>query len=360
MLRTFKFKLEPTKKQIEKIEWTLWKCRELYNSLLEQRKFAYKHRGLSLSFYTQKAELPVLKKLIPEYKMVHSQVLQNVVERLDKAYKAFFARIQRGEKAGFPRFQGKNRYDSFTYPQSGFSIEGKFLRLSKIGDVRIKLHRQIEGEIKTCTIKRKNGKYYACFSCEVEVVQPQSTGKSIGIDLGVAHLAITSEGKFYDNPTYLRKSERQLKRLQRIASRRKKGSNRRKKAIRLLAKKHEYIANQRKDNAHKISRQLVDHYDLIAFEDLNIKGMVKNHNLAKSIVDSGWKQLIQFTTYKAEYAGKRVVLVDPHNTSQVCSECGAIVKKPLSERVHVCSCGYTDHRDVNAAKNILRLALQVA
>jgi putative transposase len=160
------------------------------------------------------------------------------------------------------------------------------------------------------------GKYYACFSCEVES-KLQHTGGQIGIDLGITHLAIASESKFHANPKYLRKSERQLKRLQRIVPRRKKGSNRRKKAVLLLAKKHEYIANQRKGTAQKVSRQLIIAYDLIAFEDLNIKGMVRNHHLAKSIADSGWKLLIQYTQYKAEYAGKRVVLVNPHNTSQM-------------------------------------------
>ncbi len=173
-----------------------------------------------------------------------------MVERLDKAYQAFFRRVKRGEKAGFPRFKGRNRYHSFTYPQSGFSLEGKYITLSKVGTIRIKLHRQVQGIIKTCTVLAKNGRYYVCLSCEEEP-KIQATGGSVGIDLGVRHLAITSDGDFHDAPKYLRKSERQLKKLQRIVSRRKKGSNRRKKAVALLAKKHEYIANQRRNNAHR-------------------------------------------------------------------------------------------------------------
>jgi putative transposase len=356
MMRTYKFKLEPKKGQIEKIEWTLSLCRWLYNSMLEQRKFAYKRRGITLTYHKQAIELPELKKEIPEFKEIHSQVLQDVAKRLDKAFQAFFRRVQHGEKPGYPRFQGKNRYDSFTYPQLGFKIEGKFLKLSKIGNVRVKLHRQIEGKIKTCSIKRKNGKYYACFSCEVEA-KPASTNKRVGVDLGVKHLAVSSDEEYFDHPKYLRKSERKLKWLQRMVSRRKKGSNRWRKAALMLAKCHEYIANQRKDAAHKISRYLVDNYDLIAFEDLNIRGMVKNHHLAKSIVDAGWRMLVQFTAYKAEWAGKQVIAVDPRNTSQVCSECGRIVKKTLKERTHRCSCGYVADRDVNAARNILHRAI---
>jgi putative transposase len=355
MIRTYKFKLEPMKEQIEKIEWTLSMCRWLYNSMLEQRKFAYEKRGISLNYNKQANELPTLKKEIPEFKQIQSQVLQHVAKRLDLAFQSFFRRVKNGENPGYPRFQGMNRFDSFTYPQSGFKIEGKHLRLSKIGKVRIKLHRQVEGKIKNCTIKRKNGKYYACFSCEIEA-KPQSTGKQVGIDLGVKHLAITSDGEFFEHPKYLRKSERKIKYLQRMVSRRKKGSNRRKKAISLLSKAWEEIANRRKDTAHKVSRYLVNKYDLIIFENLKITNMVKNHNLSKSIYDASWRMLIQYTTYKAEYAGKTVELVDPHNTSQVCSECGQVVKKTLKERTHHCSCGYVADRDINAARNILKKA----
>jgi putative transposase len=173
--------------------------------------------------------------------------------------------------------------------------------------VKIKLHRQPKGKIKTCTIIAKNGKYYACLSCEDEADPLPQCSSAVGVDLGVKHLAITSDGEFHD------------RRQQRSVARKKKGSNRRRKTVRELAKQHEHVANQRKDYAHKVSRKLVDTNGLIAFEDLNVKGMVKNHNLAKSIADSGWSQLVQFTTYKAESAGRRVVLVNPYNTSQMCS-----------------------------------------
>ncbi|QCJ44603.1 transposase [Bacillus sp. S3] len=361
MMRTYKFRIEPTKDQRQKIDETLMYCRRLYNACLEQRITAYKGCGISLSYYTQKKELPQLKTACPEYKTVHSQVLQNVVERLDKAFQSFFQRIVKGEKKpGFPRFKGSNRYHSFTYPQSGFSLNGKYMKLSKIGNIRIKLHRQITGKIKTCTVVSKNGKYFVCLSCDGESWECLDSKNMVGVDLGIKNLATTSAGHFFPPPQFLRKSERELKRLQRIVSKRKKGSKRRKKAVGLLAKKHEYIANQRKNNAHQVSRQLVNQYAVIAFEDLKIKNMLKNHHLAKSIADAGWYQLINYTTYKAESAGKRVVLVDPKNTSQECSNCHEMVNKALGERVHDCPfCGFECDRDVNASINILHRAIEL-
>ena len=358
MLRTYKFRLYPTKVEKENIHFVLERCRLLYNRLLAERIAAYKQTGLSLTYYEQKATLPERKHHIPELKNVHSQVLQNVVERLDKTYQAFFRRVKNGEKAGFPRFKPESQYNSFTYPQSGFSIEGKQLLLSKIGDVRIRLHRQPQGTIKTSTIIVKNGKYYVCFSCEVEEQRLPASEKQIGIDLGVSQLAATSDGDRIESPQFLHKSEEKLKRKQRAVAKKKRGSNRRRKAVRELAGLHEKVANQRKDYAHKESRKLVNEYGLIAFEDLNIQGMVKNHHLAKSIADSGWNQLVQLVTYKAESAGRQVVQVNPYNTSQRCSDCGEIVKKSLAVRVHQCPCGYVADRDENAAINILKLALQ--
>lgn len=356
----FKFKITPTLEQQEKIFDTLNLCRSLYNAGLEQRITAYKKQGKSLSFYAQKKELPELKKVLPEFKDVHSQVLQNVLERLDKAYQNFFRRVKTSEKAGFPRFKGRNRYHSFTYPQSGFKVEGNILTLSKIGAINIKRHRAIKGQIKTCQIIHKNGQFFVSFSCEITIRKPrkQTQRRTVGIDLGVRHLAITSDGAFYDNPRHLHKLEHKLKKKQRLVSKKKRGSNRRKRTVHQLAKLHGQIANKRKDTAHQISRKLVNTHDLIVFEDLEVQKMVKNHHFAKSIVDSAWKQFIQYTTYKAENAGKKVLLVNPYNTSQQCSNCLEIVKKTLAERVHSCDCGYVADRDINAARNILRLGLE--
>nr|WP_255551162.1 transposase [Sporosarcina sp. E16_8] len=358
-MTAYQFKLAPTPEQREQIYHTLNLCRWLYNSGLEQRMIAYEKQGKCLSFYTQKKELPALKKVLPEFKGIHSQVLQNVPERLDGAYQNFFRRVKTGEKAGFPRFKGRNHYHSFTYPQSGFKIEGNFLTLSKIGKIQINRHRVMKGQVKTCQIIHKNGQFLVSFSCEINARKlKKKNQRAVGIDLGVRHLAITSDGNFHDNPKHLQQLEHKLKKKQRLVSKKKRGSNRRKKAVHQLAKLHEHIANKRKDTAHQTARNLVDAYDLLVFEDLDIQKMVKSHDYAKSIVDSAWRKLIDYTTYKAAKAGKQVLLVNPYNTTQQCSNCLEIVRKTKGERVHRCRCGYVDDRDVNAAKNILRLVLE--
>lgn len=288
-------------------------------------------------------------------------MLQDVAKRLDKAFHAFFRRVKNGEKPGYPRFKSFGRYHSFTHPQGGYAIEQGRVHLSKIGDVKIKLHRPIEGTIKTCTIVAKNGHYYAVFSCEVEAISLSPSQAMMGGDLGIKHLLVTSDGECFDHPQSLRKAERKLKRLQRAVSRKKKGSRRRQKAVRRLATAHERVANQRRDATHKIARHLVNIYDLIAFEDLNTQGLLKNHHLAKSIADAGWHQLVQVTTYQTERAGRRVVLVDPRFTSQDCSTPRCTYRKTdltLADRTWQCpNCGVWHDRDRNAAQNILHRAL---
>jgi putative transposase len=331
----------------------------LYNRLLDERIHAYKLEGKTLTYGEQANTLRERKQHIPGLKEVYSQVLQDVARRIDKTYQSFFRRIRNGERAGFPRFKPQTRYDSFTYPQSGFVLGGKHIDLSKIGHVRIKLHRQPQGIIKTCTITKKNGRYYACLSCEIEAQLLPETNRRIGVDLGVKHLAATSDGQFFEAPNCLRNNEAKLKRQQKSVARKQRGANRRRKAVAVLARQHERVANQRKDYAHKVSRMLVDNYDLIAFEDLNVQGLMKNHHLAKSITDAGWNGLVQLVMYKAESAGRQVVWVDPRQTSQKCSTCHEIVKKTLAERIHRCHhCGTELDRDVNAAINILARAIR--
>ena len=359
MIKTYKHRLYPTKAQVSILYPVLYLCRFLYNCMLEHRIRCYK-AGKSMNRQSQQDELPNIKKEFPEYKDVHSQVLQEVTFRLQKAFDAFFLRIKKGEKPGFPRFKGRAQFDTFCYPQSGFSINGNKLSLSKIGDIKILMHRPIEGKILNCSITHKNGKFYACFACEVEAEILPPTGSSVGIDVGISDFVITSDGEFVPKSNNYHKAERRLKYLQRMVSRRKKGSNRRKKAVKRLAKAHEKVANQRKDLAHKTSAKLIKENDLIAHEDLTIQNMVKNHNLAKSISDAGWSMLFQFLSYKAANAGRQVVAVPPAYTSQICSGCGSIVQKKLSERWHNCPyCGLSIQRDVNAAINILAMATKI-
>ena len=340
---------------------TLELCRQTYNETLAVRKNAYEQEGKSVSYYETKKLLPQCKEEKPELKSVHSQVLQEVVKRVDLAYQAFFRRVKEGEDPGYPRFKGYGRYDSFTYTQSGFSLKPGKLWLSKIGDIRIKLHRAIEGAIQRLNIRKMpTGKWFVSFVVEVEPDEPlPKTGLSVGVDVGLKSFITLSNGEHVDNPRFFVHEEKALAKAQRKLSRAEKGTPERAKALKVVHRVHERITNKRDDFVQKISLHLVKSYDLIAFEDLNIKGMVENHSLAKHIADAAWNKLITTTSYKAEWAGKRVELVNPSNTSQTSSGCGQVVQKDLSERVHRCPfCGLTLDRDHNAALNILRLGLQ--
>jgi putative transposase len=374
--KAFKYRIYPTKQQEQALQATLNLCRELYNASLEERREAYRLQKKTISFNQQSEQLPEIKELRPELNDIHSQVLQDVLHRVDKAMKAFFRRAKAGEKPGYPRFKSYNRFDSFTFPQFGFSIEDKHINLSKIGKVKVKLHRPVEGKIKTCTIKREVDQWYAVFSCEVEATEALPVNNEmVGIDLGVAHFATLSTGEKIENPRHYRRAQKRLAHLQQNLARKKKGSHRRGKAKKALAKLHRKIKNQRKDFLHKQSRKLVNAYGTIVLEDLNILNMTHRPKpkqdettkeylpngasakagLNKSILDAGWHQFQQYCTYKAESAGRSVLFVDPRGTSQRGSNCGQIVKKTLAERWHSCQCGAELDRDHNSALDIKRL-----
>lgn len=363
MNRTYKYRLYPTKKERETLKGTLNTCRHLYNDSLDDRKFVYDNSGESISYYDQSIALPSRKKDNPYLPQVQSQVLQDVLRRLDKAFKSFFRRVKNGEKPGYPRFKGINRYDSFTYPQSGFKIVDKRLELSKIGSIKIKLHRPIPDDaiVKTCTIRRDVDQWYACFSVEIpDNPKPRKKiDSSIGIDLGLNSIATLSTGEKIQNPHWLRESEKRLAKEQRRLSRKKKKSKNRNKQRIKVAKTHRKIRNQRRDFHHKLSRKLVDGYDLVVFEDLNVNGMVRNPYLAKSILDAGWNELTRFTSYKAEWASSFVEFVNPNGTSQECCICGTRVSMPLSKRTFECpNCGNVMDRDENASINIENRGLE--
>ncbi|WP_259134273.1 RNA-guided endonuclease InsQ/TnpB family protein [Methanosalsum natronophilum] len=272
----------------------------------------------------------------------------------------FFRRCKNGEaKVGYPRFKGKKRYNSFTYPQSGFSIYGKKLKLSKIGKIRIVQHREIEGKIKNCTIRKDGKQWYVIFSVVIENnVEPVEPVTFVGIDVGLNSLVTLSDGTQIDSPKYYRNTEAELKKQQRNLSKKRKFSNNWKKQCDKVNRSHRKIRNQKHDFNHKLSRELINTYDFIAFEDLNVKNMVKNSRLSKSIHDASWSNLIQITKYKAGEAGKFVELVKPYNTSQLCSKCGQKVEKTLAVRVHNCPyCGLVLDRDHNGAINILNRAV---
>jgi putative transposase len=353
--QTYKYRLYPTHKQVEQLAWVLARCRELYNAALQERRDAYQMAGKSLNYYDQANQLPAVKEARPEYLAIHSQVQQDVLRRVDKAFAAFFRRVKAGQTPGYPRFQGRDRYDSFTYPQLGWSLDGDRLTLSKLGTVKVKLHRPIGGLVKTVTIRRDGEQWYVCFSCAIAVALLPEIATATGVDLGLTHFATLADGSTIENPRPLRHSLRKLKAAQQQLSRCRRGSHRRSRARHVVARLHRKVGNQRADFGHKAARALVNRYGTIVFEDLSVKNMVKLHSLALSISDAGWGQFVQFCSDKAARAGRNVLFVDPRYTSQTCSNCGTIQKKALSERWHSCPCGCELDRDHNAAINILRL-----
>ncbi len=374
-LRTFKYRLYPTKPQQAAMFETLRLTRTLYNAGLEQRREAYRKASKTLSAYDQQKELTALKAECPEFNQVYSHVLQDVFDRLDKAYKAFFSRVKKGaKKAGFPRFKPRQRWDSFKYKQCwdnkkntwttcGKPLDdGRRINVPKIGAVKIKFHRPLEGKPKSVQIVLDVDQWYAVYICEVPKVTLPATGSEVGIDVGTTWFAITSDGEFEPNSTYLQSSLKKLRVQSRTLSRRKKGGNRRRKAVQLVAKTHRKIRRQRLNFHHETARKLVNAHDLIAHEDLQVSNMVKSNmvksNLARSISDVGWAQFFSILSLKAESAGRKVIAVDPRYTSQTCHECGHVCKKNRvsQARSHCVQCGHSGNADVNAAKNILKRA----
>ncbi|MDA2935807.1 transposase [Patescibacteria group bacterium AH-259-L05] len=369
--RTYKFRLYPTKAQQALLESWLCSCCWLYNHFLEQKKDAYEKDKTKITCFDQIKQIPELKKQKPELNQIYSQVLQDVPRRLDKSFQNFFRRVAenkkgKNKKPGYPRFKGKNRYDSLIYPQSGFEVKTNKLNLSKIGSLKIILHRPIKRNIKTLIIRRTlTNKWYACFSVEINQKLPDKpriknikNENMIGIDVGLNSFVTTSQGENIHNPRYLKASEKKLAQIQRKHSRKKLKSKNRSKSRLKVAQLHERINNQRVDFLHKLSTSLVNAFQLIAFEKLNIKGLVKNKYLAKSISDAAWGKFLHMLTYKAEEASMWTQGVNPQNTSQICSNCQKTVPKSLAVRIHHCpECALTIDRDVNAARNILALSL---
>jgi putative transposase len=355
--KCYKYKLTPTPEQEQALEAVLSRCWTLYNVALEQRKTWWERgQGIGATYYQQARGLPDLKAACPEYGEVHSQVLQDVLRRVDKTYDAYFRRLANGETPGYPRFQGANRYHSFTYPQygNGAVLDGGILSLSKLGRIPIRVHRPLHGTPKTVSIAREADGWYACISCADVPVQPlPPTGRETGIDVGLHVFLITAVGGTVENPRHYRKAEKQLAKAQRHVARRTRGSHRRRKAVGWLRRKHQKVQRQRRHFHHTTALDLLRAYDVIYLEDVQVRNLVRNHHLAKSISDAAWRQFRTILAGKAVYAGRRVVAVPAQYTSQDCSGCGERVRKSLSVRTHVCPrCGLVLDRDENAARNI--------
>jgi putative transposase len=360
MLKTFKYRLYPTPAQEYHLELCLSAARNWYNMCLAERKCSYDHAGRSVGVYEQFRLVKCYKTAFRQFRSVHSHILQVATTDCDKAFEAFFRRLKAGDTPGYPRFRGKQRFDSFGFKEygNGFKIDGRRLKVSGVGRIAVLWHRPLSGKIKTLRIRRTAGKWYACFSCEVPDPTPLNpTGKQVGIDLNVENLLTDSTGERIETPGYYRKAQADLRIVQRSLQRKKRGSKNRRKALLRVQRLHEHIRNQRQDLLNKVVDQYTQRHDLIALEDLHITNMVRNRHLSKSILDAGWGYLRQRFVVKAANAGRQLVLVDPAYTSKTCSCCGQLFHKfDLSTRYINCACGLRLARDHNAAINILKRA----
>lgn len=357
MLKTFRYRLYPSKAQKKRLESTLETCRRFYNNCLSERKIAYDSEQRNVGKFEQLRHVKELKEQNPFARTVHSHILQVVVSTLDKAFQSFFRRIKVGQKPGYPRFRGRDRYDSFGLKElgNGFKIDGRRLKISGIGRVPVMWHREIQGNIKTLRVVRNAGHWFACFSCEVPPTLLPIMGNDIGIDVGISSLLTTNDGEHIENPKWYRSAQAKIRTCQRRVCRRKKGSARRRKAVVLLQRVHEAATNKRKDFLNKVACRLITDNDVIVIEDLQIKNMVHNKHLSKSILDAGWGYLRQRLETKAAEAGRKVIAVNPSYTSKTCSSCGHIFENlTLKDRWVHCDCGLSLDRDHNAAINIFR------
>jgi len=358
--RSFKYRLYPNKAQAQSLSMLLGAACDLYNAALEQRRTAWKSRKQFVGLYGQCAQIPEARKGDEHLKMLSAQACQNVLWRLQRAFDAFFSRVKRGENPGYPRFRGRDRYDSITFPTYGNGVKlADRLYVQNVGRIKIKLHRPVEGRIKTVTVRREAGKWYVIFSCdEVPARRFPEADAQVGIDVGLESFATLSTGEKVENPRWFRASEKRLAKAQRDLARKVRGSNRWRKARARVAKIHAKAKNQRKDFQHKLAHRIVSENTLIAVEDLEPQRMAERSpkGLSKSIMDAAWAQFFAFLAYKAEEAGRRFAKVPSPNTSKLTACCGEFVDLALGDRVIRCPrCRSVKDRDWNASLNILGL-----
>jgi putative transposase len=358
MLLSYKYRLYPNTDQRQTLNHTLETHRQVYNAALQERRDAWKRCGVSVRYTDQANQLKDIRSFDDDVAGCNFSSLQQTLRRLDKAFEAFFRRVKAGEKPGYPRFKGQGWFKSVCYVYGdGIRLKDGRLYVQNVGLVRLFQHRPIPdgGTIKMAILKQDRvGNWYVIF--QVELPTPEIEGRdgpAVGIDMGLTHFASLSTGEMVENPRWFREAEEKLALLQRKRARCKRGSRRYRELRRQIRRLHQRIANQRRDFQHQESTCLVREYSLIAVEDLNVKGLCRSH-VSKSMGDAGWTQFLNMLEYKAERAGTLVVRIDPNGTSQVCSRCGCVVPKGLSERQHDCPhCGFMAPRDVNAALNIL-------
>ena len=360
IFRTYKFELKPTREQKVLLDKHFGCVRYVYNHFLNERKEQYQADKKSDNYYKQAATLTELKKKEETawLKEVNSQSLQFALRCLDTAYVNFF----RGN-AQFPKFKSRKHKNAFTIPQSGKLENGKIILPKFKSGIKAKLHREVKGEIGKMSItKTPTGKYYVSIFTNQQIEDYPKTNKQVGIDLGLKDFVITSDNKKFKNNRYTKKYAKELKKAQQHLSRKTKGSNGFEKQKLKVAKIHEKIANCRLDTLHKVSKELVESYDLISVEDLNVKGMIKNRKLSKHIADASWGNFVTLLQYKCDWYGKELVKVNRfYPSSKTCGDCGWINQElKLSDREWTCnSCGVVHDRDINASRNILKEGLKI-
>ena len=355
-IKTYKFRLCPTKAQEQTLDSWLGATRFIYNLCLEYKTIAYKANGTNISKNEIQKELTIIRNETEWIREVHSQTIQDVTDRLFMAYDNFFRRIKKGDTPGFPKFAKRDFWSSFRFKQGvGLCENTNKIKLPKIGKVKFRKSQEVSGVIKNSSLKKDNGLWYICITCEQNIDHVTPSKYAIGLDLGIKDLAITSDGEVYNNPKTLYKWSKKLASAQKSLSRKVKGSNNRKEAKRLVAKIHQKVANIRKDSLHKITTRIISENQVIICEDLKVSNMLKNHKLAKSISDASWSMLTSMLEYKALWYGRTFFKVPPHHTSQDCNVCGyRNVDLTLKIREWTCPDCNTHHdRDVNAAINIL-------
>ena len=356
MYLTYKYRLLPKAKDYVRLNALVESQRVLYNAALQERRDAWKMVRKSISLYDQQKSLTECRKEFSDMALEPIKLQRGTLNRLDKAFKSFFRRVKAGQKPGFPRFKGQGRFNTLEWIEyEGIIFRNSRIKSKAFGSIRVHIHRPFpeNAEIKTVKLIKDIKSWYVCLAVKVTPSVDRPLERFVGIDVGLESFVTLNTGEKILSLKAARKSERKLKIAQRTLSRRKKGSRSKIKARQQVRRIYSKVKNQRKTYAHQISADLVNRFDFIAAEKLNIKGLSRGF-LSKSIHDAGWGQLLQFLDYKAEKAGILFWQVDPKYTSQICSDCGAIAKKSLSDRIHVClDCGLVLDRDENAARNIL-------
>lgn len=385
MRRSYKFLLRPTRRQEIALAACLEDHRTLYNAALEHRRTAYRMAGVPIRYGDQSAELKHIRADDPDGQGRWSfSSQQATLRRLDKAFAAFFRRVKAGQKPGFPRFKGRGWFDTVEWPKDGDGCRwdsqpehptATYVRLQGIGHVRVHQHRPVRGRVKTISVKREGRRWYVILACDDVPAEPlPATGAVVGLDMGVASLATTSDGEHLANPRHLAATADRLAAAQRDLARKKRGSKRRLKAVARVAALHAKVRRQRLDHAHKAALDLVRNYDVIVHEDLRIANMTRSASgtidnpgrnvaqksgLNRSILDAGWGVFLTILAHKAESAGRELIAVNPANTSRTCARCGhCAAENRVTQAEFACTaCGHTAHADVNAAENILRAGL---